>query len=138
MSAGYYYVGSYYVDLTTPSAPVLYRCITSGDKTTSVWAQVSGGGSPKFEAYNNAHSYAPGSIVSIFTSVTVSGIVILPGVYLCIVTVPTSGTANQIPQFPLPTSGTVYWYAIAFGPSAVGICGGGGSSTIYANATASF
>jgi hypothetical protein len=44
MSAGYYYVGSYYVDLTTPSAPVLYRCTTAGTKTTSVWGQVSGGG----------------------------------------------------------------------------------------------
>lgn len=44
MSAAYYRVGSYYVDTSTPSAPVLWRCITAGDKTSSVWAKVSGGG----------------------------------------------------------------------------------------------
>lgn len=44
MSAAYYRVGQYYVDITTPTAPVLYRCITAGDKTSSVWAKISGGG----------------------------------------------------------------------------------------------
>ncbi len=44
MSAAYYRVGQYYVDTSTPSAPKLYRCTTAGDKTTSVWALVSGGG----------------------------------------------------------------------------------------------
>jgi len=43
MSA-YYRVGQYCVDTSTPTAPVLWRCTTAGDKTSSVWAKVSGGG----------------------------------------------------------------------------------------------
>ena len=38
----YYRVGQYAVDTSTPTAPVLYRCTTAGDKTSSVWAVVSG------------------------------------------------------------------------------------------------
>ena len=33
----------YYLDLTTPAAPVLYVCQTAGSNATSVWAKVSGG-----------------------------------------------------------------------------------------------
>lgn len=51
MSAGYYRVGSYYVDTTNPSAPVFYRCMTVGTKSTSVWAQVSGGGGGSVQQY---------------------------------------------------------------------------------------
>jgi hypothetical protein len=35
----------YYLDITTPTAPVLYVCQTSGSNGTSVWAKVSGSGS---------------------------------------------------------------------------------------------
>jgi hypothetical protein len=44
MSA-YYRQYSTYLDITTPSVPVLWVCITAGDKTSSVWAKISGGGS---------------------------------------------------------------------------------------------
>jgi hypothetical protein len=37
-----YRVGEYYTDLSNPAAPVVYRCMAAGDKTSSVWAQVSG------------------------------------------------------------------------------------------------
>jgi len=43
MSA-YYRQYSTYLDISTPSAPVLWVCTTAGDKTSSVWAKVSGGG----------------------------------------------------------------------------------------------
>lgn len=33
-----------YLDLTSPTAPILYVCTTAGTNSTSVWAQVSGGG----------------------------------------------------------------------------------------------
>lgn len=35
---------STYVDMTTPTAPVLYICTTSGTNSSSVWAQISAGG----------------------------------------------------------------------------------------------
>jgi hypothetical protein len=35
----------YYVDVTTPTAPVLYMCMTAGSNSTSVWAAISGGAS---------------------------------------------------------------------------------------------
>ena len=34
-----------YLDITTPTAPVLYVCQTAGTNSSSVWAKVSGGGS---------------------------------------------------------------------------------------------
>jgi hypothetical protein len=33
----------YYLNLSTPAAPVLYICTTAGSHATSVWAQVAGG-----------------------------------------------------------------------------------------------
>jgi hypothetical protein len=58
MSQGYYRGGQYYVDTTTPSAPVLYRCITAGTKSTSVWAPISGGGG---SGWNYRGAWAAGS-----------------------------------------------------------------------------
>jgi hypothetical protein len=138
MSAGYYYVGSYYVDITTPSAPVLYRCITSGNKTTSVWAQVSASGSPTVEPYNNSHGYNVGSVVIVLTTVTVGGITIIPGAYICANTVAASGSANQIPQFPLPLTGTIYWYLLAPGISTSSLCTAAGTQQIYVASSGPF
>jgi hypothetical protein len=39
-----YHVGQYYIDKTTPTAPILWRCMTAGTNASSVWAKVSGGG----------------------------------------------------------------------------------------------
>lgn len=39
-----YQVGTLWVDNSNPSSPVVWRCMVEGDKTTSVWAQISGGG----------------------------------------------------------------------------------------------
>ena len=39
-----YHEGDKYIDNTTATAPVLYRCTTNGDAGTSVWAKISGGG----------------------------------------------------------------------------------------------
>jgi hypothetical protein len=79
-----------------------------------------------------------GSIVFVFTTVTVSGVTITPGTYACINAVPANGTANQIPQFPLPTSGAVYWYCIALGIVVVNTCSGGSNASVYLNASGTF
>jgi len=42
MSA-YYRQYDTYLDISTPSAPVMWVCTTAGDKTSSVWAKLSGG-----------------------------------------------------------------------------------------------
>ena len=97
-----------------------------------------GGGGLSVGIYNNANAYAIGSIVFVQTTTTISGITILPGCYICAVAVAASGTANQIPQYPLPTSGLVYWYCIAMGINLVNTCSGGSSGTIYLNSSGSF
>ena len=135
MSAGYYRVGQYYVDTTNNA---LYRCTTAGDKSSSVWVQISSSGSGAvYEAYNNSHAYAVGSIVWQDTTTTISGITILPGYYLCIAAVSASGTANKIPQFPLP-GGTVYWRFLAPTPQLINICTSSGTQSVYIPSTAAF
>ena len=154
MSAGYYRVGTYYVDTTTPSTPVLYRCITAGNKTSSVWAKVSGGGggSTYADFWSSAVAYAAGSIVQVATTTLYNGITILPGTYVLrqSLSVPASPTYNQIPQFPYPTAGGsninngltvqpyVYWMFIAAMPNLFNTCAGGSSAQIYVDATATF
>lgn len=44
MSSAYYRILSTYLDTSSPGTPVLYVCTFAGDKTTSVWAKISGGG----------------------------------------------------------------------------------------------
>ena len=123
----------FYFDMTTPSAPVQYMCITAGSKSTSTWAKVSGAPTnPVIEVYNNTHAYPVGSIAFVDSATTVGGITILPGVYATINGVPVNGTANQIPQFPLPVSGLVYWRLIALGINTLSTCDG----NKYANLSA--
>jgi len=88
--------------------------------------------------YSNASAYSPGSIVQITTVTTVGGITILPGTYVLRQgqSVPANCTGNQIPQYPYPTSGTIYWICIALGISVVPACSGGTSTNIYINSSA--
>jgi hypothetical protein len=124
-----------YLDYT---AKALYICTTPGSYTTSGWAQITGPSNPTIEIYNNAHAYPVGSIVFVFSAMTVGGIAILPGVYASIVSVPANGSVNQIPQYPLPASGTVYWYAISMGIIVADVCTSSGSQQIYMNASGTF
>jgi hypothetical protein len=131
----YYRVGHWYVDT---SANALWRCTTAGTNATSAWAQISGGsGSFSVGAYNNASAYSVGSIVFVFTTITIGGVTILPGCYICIAAVPAGGTGNQVPQYPVPT-GTVFWYCISMGINLVNTCSGGSSAQIYLNSSGTF
>lgn len=112
----------------------LYLCTTAGSNSTSVWVPVSA--SPRYEIYNNSHAYPAGSIVQVTSATTISSVVVYPGTYLCIAAVPASGAGNQIPQYPVPTSGTVYWFCLAFGPVSAGSCVTGGN--VYVNSTGGF
>ena len=140
MSNPYYRVGQYYVDDSTPTSPVLWRCITAGDKTSSAWAKVSGGtgGALAPVNYANASAYAAGQMVFVSTQITVSSVIILPGCYISAIAVPGTGTGNQIPQFPYPTSGTLYWYLICPIVVPVNICTSTGTAQVYIPSTASF
>ena len=64
--------------------------------------------------YANATAYTTGQTVRVLTATTISGVSVAAGYYGVPpgITVPASGTGNQIPQFPEPTSGTVYWHLI--------------------------
>ena len=139
MSAAYYRVGSYYVDTSTPSAPKLYRCITAGDKTSSVWALVAGGG-VFADFWDPTVGYSAGAVVQVVSTVTYAGVKVLPGTYILRQGLNTSAspTGNQIPQYPYPTSGTIYWMNISMGIVIVSTCNGGTSSHEYVNASGTF
>jgi hypothetical protein len=128
----------YYLDITTLTAPVLYVCTASGTNSTSTWAKISGGGGGNYAGtYSNASAYSAGQIVRVQSSAAVGGVTPTIGVYGCINSVPGSGTGNQVPQYPEPGSGTVYWQLIAFGAQEVGVCTGT-SQNAYINASAPF
>jgi hypothetical protein len=137
MNPGYYRVGDCYVDTSTPTAPVLWYCTTAGNASSSVWAKMSGGGGGTAEVYNNAHAYAVGSIVLVPTNQTIASIGVQAGWYVCFVAV-TIGTGNQVPQFPVPTTGTVYWQFICPTMGLVGGCAGGSSASVYVPTTGAF
>ena len=73
-----------------------------------------GGGGGYMGNYANATAYTTGQTVRVLTATTISGVSVAAGYYGVPpgITVPASGTGNQIPQFPEPTSGTVYWHLI--------------------------
>lgn len=87
--------------------------------------------------YDNTLAYAQGAIVRVESTVVVGGVSITPGVYGCAADVPPNGTNNQVPQFPYPTSGIVYWKIIAFSPQLLSVCQNG-SKSVYVNASSSF
>lgn len=127
----------YYIDITTPTTPVLYVCTTSGSKSTSVWAKISGGGG-LIAMYDTtgATAYSGGAIVFVASQFVLSGITVLPGTYglLSTQSTPASPTGNQIPQIPVP-SGTVYWIPIAAGLTQFSTCASGITTTGFGNFT---
>jgi hypothetical protein len=130
----------FYVDMTSPTSPVLYICTTAGSATTSVWAKISGagsGGGTYAGTYVNANAYSVGQIVRVQSTTTVGGVTPTLGVFGCVAAVPALGSGNQVPQYPEPTSGTVYWHLLAFGPQETGECNGS-SGNLYVNASAPF
>lgn len=135
--SAYYRVGDKYAD-TSVTPQLLYRCTTAGSNSTSAWTQIGGAGNSNVvEQYNNAHSYNVRDLVFVFTLTTIGGVTIQPGIYICITAVPANGTGNQIPQFPLPATGTVYWWLIAFMPAVYNDCNGS-TGQVYVNATGPF
>jgi hypothetical protein len=66
MSASYR-VGEYYTDLANPAAPMVYRCMVAGDKSSSVWAPVGaaapGAGFNYRGAWNAAAAYHSNDVV---------------------------------------------------------------------------
>ena len=104
-----------------------------------------GGGGAFADFWSGSIAYQAGSIVQVLTTTTYGGITILPGTYvlrqgLSTVATPSvgGGTGNQIPQYPYPGSGTIYWICIAMGPSLVNTCAGGSSANIYINSSGTF
>jgi hypothetical protein len=138
MSSGYYRVGQYYVDTSTPASPVLWRCTGAGTNSTATWAKVTGGSAISAGAYSWTTAYSIGSIVWIDTTATYGGVSVLAGIYICIAATVGSPTGNQVPQFPLPRSGTVYWRLLGFAPQNMGICNASGSQSVYVQASGSF
>ena len=98
MSTPYYRVGQYYVDTTTTTAPVLYRCTTAGDKTSSVWAKVTGGGGWNWLGlYNPATTYASNDVVQLGSGTAA-------GMYLSIINTNTNSPDSGIGWVQISTS----------------------------------
>lgn len=137
MSAPYYRVGQYYYDT---GGKKLYRCKTAGDKTSSVWEQVGTSGSTVADFYDNTQAWNAGAIVQVLTTLTVGGVIILPGTYVLRqgLNVLANATDNQVPQYPYPTSGTIYWLCISMGITVVNTCDDSGSATAYINSSGPF
>lgn len=134
----YFRIGWLYVDTTAFN---LYICTAAGSASASVWKMIgppaaTGGGYAG--TYNNANAYTAGQIVRVEVVNTFGGTKTTIGVFGCIVNVPANGTANQIPQFPEPTTGTKYWQLLAFGAQAISTCSGSGSTSIWINASNTF
>lgn len=116
MSAtAYYRAGSYYVDSTDPANPVLWRCMTAGDKASSVWALVSVGGF--MGEYDQTKIYSAGKTFMVSSPLTIDSIAVAPGYYGVppagtdvnglpwAGSVPANPTGNAVPQSPLPALG---------------------------------
>ena len=73
-----------------------------------------GGGGGYMGTYDNTKSYSSGQTVRVATPATIAGVSVPAGYYGLPpgFSVPANGTGNQIPQYPEPTSGTVYWHAL--------------------------
>jgi hypothetical protein len=131
-----------YLDMTTATAPVEYVCTTAGSNSTSVWAKISGGGGGLIALYDTSGdtAYSGGSIVWVPNAFSLGGITVLPGTYGLLSSQNTAATptGNQIPQIPVPTSGTVYWIPIAPGLVAASTCVSGTTQQVYVAATSPF
>jgi len=125
----------------TPSGSPLAGDI---DGTNVFWVQMNGGtgggGNVVMYDTSGATAYAGGTIAFVASQFILSGITVLPGTYalLSSQSTPASPTGNQIPQIPVPLTGTIYWVPIAAGLEACGTCTGSGSGTVYVNSTGTF
>ena len=133
----------FYIDMTTPTAPVLYVCTGAGSNSGSTWAQISGGGGGGYVGtWSDTTAYFAGQSARVQSTAVVGGVQLVPGVYGCILNVPASvgspATGNLVPQYPEPTSGSVYWQLIAFGVQTTTECSGGTGGHIYINASGPF
>ena len=129
----------FYIDMMTATAPVLYVCTAAGSNSGSTWAKISGGstGGGGTYVYNNANAWSVGQSVQVQSTATVGGVTPTLGVFFCVTAVPAFGTGNQVPQYPIPGSGIVYWQLISFGAQETGECNGS-SGNLYINASAPF
>jgi len=85
-------------------------------------------------------AYQGGTIAYVPTQFTLAGITVLPGTYGLVTGQNTSvsPTGNQIPQIPVPSTGTVYWIPIAAGMVQANSSAGGANKVFYVNATSTF
>ena len=128
---------SIYIDTTNK---VWYYCTTTGSNATSVWAQIGDGTIAAGNyggTYNNGNAYKNGTIVRVQSATVYNGVAATIGVFGCVVDCPAGGTGNQIPQFPEPTTGTIYWQLISLGVQVISTCQNGSVST-YIQASQSF
>lgn len=127
----------------------LWICTTAGSNQVgspggSAWSQVSGGGSAQWLLWIN-QAIPAGTTIRVASSGTYGNVTTTPGTYICVVSTPGGANGltaagdpgfNQIPQYPEPASGTVYFRLIALGPQLFGVCSPGGSENVYVNSSA--
>lgn len=111
------------------------KCYRGVDLATG--SRGASGGDNAAKSPVGASAYAAGQIVRVESSAMVGGVTPMVGVYGCIAAVPPNGTGPAVPQFPEPTTGTVYWQLIAFAAQEIGVCTGA-SQNAYINASNPF
>jgi hypothetical protein len=137
----YYRLFDRYIDSTTKNE---WICTGAGNNNVagsggSTWSQIGGvGGTFSGGAYNWNQAYSPGNVVWVDTAGTWGGVYVYAGIYLCIAATVASPAGNQVPQFPLPTSGTVYWRLLGFAPQQMGTCTSGGAGAAYVQSSANY
>jgi hypothetical protein len=100
VTGAYYKQYSQYLDITTPTSPVLWICTTTGDKTSSVWAKItgsSGGGWNWLGLYNPATTYSSNDVVQM-------GVGTSAGMYLSILSPNTNAPDSGIGWVQISTS----------------------------------
>ena len=90
----------------------------------------TGTGGGGISTYNNTLSYGVGAIVSVESAGPYSGTSATLGIFFAVLAVPPAGTANQIPQYPLPP-GAVYWKLISLAPVLKDVCNDGVAGQMY-------
>jgi hypothetical protein len=128
-----YLAGDMFFD---PTSGGVWGCTKAGSNTSSTWQQISGSGSGGGWILWNNQLVQAGTTVRVAQSGTIGGVIVTPGTYFCVQNVGGSGSGNQIPQYPEPTVGTVYYRMVSLGPQLFGICTSSGQQNIYINASA--
>ncbi len=128
-----------YFDVSVITAPVEWVCMAGGSNSTSVWQRISGtsSGGGSITIFDPAVSYPLNAQVIVLNTITIASVVIMAGTYACLTALTGPGTGNQLPQYPEPTSGTIYWYLVSFRPQPLSACSGGAPGYINASAPVS-